>query len=280
MVEDYAAGLLETGLPGRIALFLEADHPLQLEFHRGERVLDLVRHLARHAAPGLVALRLGQFAGTLGQLGDHPVVGLHDGGDFVVPVVVDVFQRPEVRAGHLGTHLAQRLEHPVHDAGHHEQRHQQEQQEQRNDRQRVHHGILLEVEGLLVVRRAEDGQELAVRVEQRGVHAVEALHAQALRLDEMAAVAVDDVVVGRPVDAVRGHALVEHHRGRAHHQAAVRGVERDIGAGVAAHAVDQAAQRRPVHRLAGRHPLQAGVHHRDDGSDLVRHHRAAVAIVA
>ena len=65
VVEDHAAGLLETGLPRRIALFLEADHPLQLEFHRGERVLDLVRHLARHAAPGLVALRLGQLASSV-----------------------------------------------------------------------------------------------------------------------------------------------------------------------------------------------------------------------
>ena len=78
VLQYYSCHLVELLLPFRIVVLLEADKPLDFKLYRCKRVLDLVRHLACHLAPCVVALGLGQLPCGVGKILDHSVVCIHE----------------------------------------------------------------------------------------------------------------------------------------------------------------------------------------------------------
>ena len=64
---------------------------LHRQFHRRERVVDLVRYLPRHRAPCALALRLRQLLRTLLYPIDQQVIALYQRTEFVVIRIVNMF---------------------------------------------------------------------------------------------------------------------------------------------------------------------------------------------
>ena len=172
VIEQSLAAFVEFVLPALVSLALETHQALYLELHRSERILDLVGDLPGHSAPRLVALRLSQLAGALAELGHHVVVGIHEAGNLILAIVLNVLELPDPRGIHLGPHLNQRLEHQRKHAGHHERRHQQQENEQRDYHQGMAYDIRFEVVAFIGIRRTDDGQHRTVFSQQRGIHTV------------------------------------------------------------------------------------------------------------
>ena len=49
-------------------------------------------YLTGHTAPCLVAFGLCKFPGALGKLHHHPVVSMHNRGNFIIALIFDLFQ--------------------------------------------------------------------------------------------------------------------------------------------------------------------------------------------
>ena len=77
-VQNHPGCILEPQLKLRVIVPLHPDKPLNLKFHRRQRVLYLVRHLAGHLAPRPLPFRLGHLLSGLIKVVHHQVVGPYE----------------------------------------------------------------------------------------------------------------------------------------------------------------------------------------------------------
>ena len=95
--------------------------------------------------------------------------------------------------------------------------------------------ICLEIVGVVGIRGADYGDDVALVPHERGIHAVEAASPDALLLDVIAARELHYVAVCLAVYAAVHQHPVENRGGGAHHHQAVVVVQGDIGIGIVAH---------------------------------------------